>query len=219
MNTEKEKSAVGVGAPATEKDIENLPENIISSNDRKIKMIPIKNLLHHPDNPRKDIGDISELTDSIRKNGIMQNLTVVPDSGRLLVLIGNRRLEAAKAAGLKYLPCKIVEGLSKVEQVGIMLEENMQRNDLTIIEQAQGFQLMLDFGETVESIAKRTGFSKQTVNHRLKIAELDPDILKKKSEEKVMINKKNSRKKNNSPKIYSKNPTYQMNHQIHMEYH
>ena len=177
MNDTKEKSAVGTAIPATEKDIENLPENIISSNDRKIKMIPIENLLHHPDNPRKDIGDISELTDSIRKNGIMQNLTVVPYSGRFLVLIGNRRLEAAKAAGLKYLPCKIVEGLSKVEQVGIMLEENMQRNDLTVIEQAQGFQLMFDLGETVHTISQRTGFSETTVRRRLSIAQLDSEIL------------------------------------------
>ena len=71
-----------------------------------IQMIPVERLRHHPENPRQDLGDLTELTESIRKNGVMQNLTVVPDkmdgidTGRYLVVIGNRRLEAAKAAGI-----------------------------------------------------------------------------------------------------------------------
>ena len=185
MNKQKEKSAVGAATPATEK--ENITKVSIADSEKKIKMIAIEKLLHHPDNPRKDIGDISELTDSIKKNGIMQNLTVIPKEDQFgdqyWVLIGNRRYEAAKAAGVTKLPCKVVNDLSKAEQLGIMLEENMQRNDLTIIEQAQGFQLMLDLGETVETIAQRTGFSQTTVRHRLKIAELDPEVLKQKTEE------------------------------------
>lgn len=182
MSEQKEKSAVGMAIPATE-NRKTISKVSITDSEGKIKMIPIEKLKHHPNNPRKNIGDITELTDSIKKNGIMQNLTVIPKEDCFWVLIGNRRFEASVAAGLTELPCKVADGLTQAEQLGIMLEENMQRNDLTIIEQAQGFQLMLDFGETVESIAKRTGFSKQTVNHRLKIAELDPDILKKKSEE------------------------------------
>ena len=152
----------------------------------ELKMISIERLIHHPDNPRKEIGDITELTESIKKNGIMQNLTVIPKRDQFgdqyWVLIGNRRFEAAKAAGLKELPCKVVDDLSPAEQVGIMLEENMQRNDLTIIEQAEGFQLMLDFGESVESIAERTGFSETTVRRRLKINELDKKTLSEKAE-------------------------------------
>lgn len=152
----------------------------------ELKMISIERLIHHPDNPRKDVGDITELTESIKKNGIMQNLTVIPKRDQFgdqyWVLIGNRRFEAAKAAGLKELPCKVVDDLSPAEQVGIMLEENMQRNDLTIVEQAEGFQLMLDFGETVETIAERTGFSETTVRRRLKINELDKETLSEKAE-------------------------------------
>ena len=182
MNNTKEKSAVEVGASATETN-NNTSTDIISANEEKIKMIPAEMLKHHPDNPRRNIGDISELTDSIRKNGIMQNLTVVPENGELWVLIGNRRFEAAKAAGIKELPCKVVDGLSKAEQVGIMLEENMQRNDLTVIEQAQGFQLMFDLGETVQTISQRTGFSETTVRRRLNIAQLDSDTLQKAHEE------------------------------------
>ena len=147
-----------------------------------IRMLALGMLRHHPDNPRKCIGDIEELTDSIRKNGVMQNLTVVPaedELGKFWVLIGNRRFEAAKRAGLDELPCRVAEGLSKIEQIGIMLEENMQRADLTIVEQAQGFQLMLDMGETVAGIAQRTGFSESTIRRRVKLNELDGDALSK----------------------------------------
>ena len=115
--------------------------------ESKIVMIPIGDLEHHPENPRKDLGDLSELTDSIRKNGIYQNLTVVADLDRAkyLVVIGNRRLEAAKAAGLVELPC-VISDMDHKEQIATMLEENMQRQDLTVFEQAQGFQMMMDLG-------------------------------------------------------------------------
>ena len=68
----------------------------------EIKMIPIGDLMHHPENPRKDLGDLEELTASIKANGVLQNLTVVADleKCKYLVVIGNRRFEAAKAAGL-----------------------------------------------------------------------------------------------------------------------
>ena len=113
----------------------------------EIRMIPIGDLEHHPENPRKDLGDLSELTESIRKNGVYQNLTVVADLKRCkyLVVIGNRRMEAAKAAGLVELPCAISD-MDHKEQIATMLEENMQRQDLTVYEQAQGFQMMMDLG-------------------------------------------------------------------------
>lgn len=165
-------------------------------NERKeIVNIKVDNLYPHPENPRKQIGDISEMVESVKKNGIMQNLTVIPVSSlkaepeqqlkadevssnsHFHVLIGHRRLAAAKAAGLDEVPCRIVSEISLREQVSIMLEENMQRNDLTIYEQAQGFQMMLDLGETADTISEKTGFSKTTVYHRLNLAKLDTKIL------------------------------------------
>lgn len=133
----------------------------------------------HPDNPRKNLGDLEELRESIRENGIMQNLTVIPTDDSLehfRVLIGHRRFAASEGI-INELPCVIVEGLSDKEQLGIMLCENMQRSDLTFIEQAHGFQLMLDLGDTVEEIANKTGFSEATVKHRLKINEIDREVL------------------------------------------
>ena len=152
--------------------------------DNVIIMISIRRLKHHPENPRQDLGDLTELTESIRKNGVMQNLTVVPDkmdgidTGRYLVVIGNRRLEAAKAAGLTELPC-VVSDMDHRTQIATMLEENMQRADLTVYEQAQGFQMMMDLGFKAEEISEKTGFSETTVRRRLKMAELDKGAFEK----------------------------------------
>lgn len=176
--------------------------------------IEIEKIYPHPDNPRKELGDLTELAESIKKNGVMQNLTVIPghqltdEEWKVLskkyaenpdedlrqemnskhskegytLLIGHRRCAAAKLAGIKKMPCRIVDGLDKKEQMSTMLEENMQRNDLTIWEQANGFQMMLDLGDTEDQIAEKTGFSKTTIRHRLNIAKLDQKELKKKEQ-------------------------------------
>ena len=150
-----------------------------------IIMLKTSDIKSHPDNPRKDLGDLDELTESIRKHGIMQNLTVTPSliEGKYIALIGHRRLAAAEKAGIRSVPCKIVTDLEKKEQVAIMLEENMQRNDLSITEQAFGFQMMLDLGESEESIAEKTGFSKSTVHSRLQIAKLKPELVQEATEQ------------------------------------
>ena len=155
--------------------------------------LPAKLLKHHPNNPRKNLGDLEELRKSIAANGLLQELTVIPvnaagknttieNATDYYVLIGNRRFEAGKDI-LDTFPCNIIEGLTDREQLSIMLEENMQRSDLTIIEQAEGFQMMLDLGESVEGIVEKTGFSSTTVYHRLSIAKLDKKTLQKKYED------------------------------------
>ena len=93
-------------------------------------------------------------------------------------MIGHRRLAAAKLAGLKEVPCAVTTMTAR-EQIQTMLLENMQRSDLTVYEQAQGFQMMLDMGDTVEEIAEKSGFSKTTVRRRVKLLELDADKFKK----------------------------------------
>ncbi|MBR5535756.1 MAG: ParB/RepB/Spo0J family partition protein [Clostridia bacterium] len=140
-----------------------------------IRMIEVDKIHPHPDNPRKDLGDLSELVDSIKEQGIMQNLTVVPGSYGYTVVIGHRRLAAAKMAGLKEVPC-VVRAMSEKEQLAVMLSENMQRNDLTIVEQAGGIQMMLDLGDTVSDVSRQTGLSESTVRRRknlMKIASVD----------------------------------------------
>lgn len=152
-----------------------------------IVMLLVSKLVHHPDNPRQKIGDITELTESVKVNGILQNLTVVPtETSIYYVVIGNRRLEAAKMAGLKEVPC-IISDMSYKEQLSTMLTENMQRVDLTPYEQAKGFQMMLDLGESVEQIAEKSGFSQSTVRRRLEIAKLDSNTLQKVSTRQISM--------------------------------
>lgn len=183
--------------------------------NKEIIYIPAEKIHPHPDNPRKNLGDLSELSESIKKNGIMQNLTVIPghwltdeeykikvseykesptEELRILLnnrwvdedytlIIGHRRFASGKLAGIKEYPCMVAHDIELKEQVGTMLAENMQRNDLTIYEQAQGFQMMLNLGDTKEQIAEKTGFSQTTIQHRLNIAKLDPEKLKEKEED------------------------------------
>lgn len=179
------------------------------ANKQEITMINVEEIAEHPNNPRKDLGDLEELTESIKKVGIMQNLTVIrrenaidtiegnremgkPEkplpatlnamqrmNEKYIVLLGHRRLAAAKAAGLKRVPCMIVQDMKLNEQVSLMLLENMQRNNLTIIEEAESFQLMIDLGDTVADVAEKSGFSESTVRRRVELAKLDKKKLEK----------------------------------------
>ncbi len=159
--------------------------------DKKITYIDADKLVPHPKNPRLEVGDVSELADSIKKNGVLQNLTVVPfggvGDGRYTVIIGHRRLAAAKLAGIKELPCVIAD-MDEKEQIETMLIENMQRRQLTPYEEAEGFQLMFDFGGDIHSVAERTGFSETTVRNRMKLLRLDKEAFKKSQGKNISLN-------------------------------
>ena len=162
--------------------------------DSAIRMIPIGLLLPHPDNPRKDLGDLTELTESIKANGVMQNLTVVPapesdtnrtapmnqiDAPHFRVVIGHRRLAAARKAGLKELPCAVME-MTPEEQIAVMLAENIHRSALTPYEEAMGFQqLQIDFGKSAREISRMSGVGETTVRSRLKLADMDGEKVRK----------------------------------------
>ena len=143
--------------------------------------MPIEKLEPHPDNPRKSLGDLTELANSIRQSGLMQNLTVVPAPGKpgeYRVVIGHRRLAAAKMAGLTEVPCSIEPNMSETMQIATMLAENMQRNALTVADQVGGVQMMMDLGESAKAIAEKTGLSGETVRRRMRLADLQLDKLK-----------------------------------------
>lgn len=150
---------------------------------KKIEYLRIDQLHPHPANPRKDLGDLTELAESIKANGVLQNLTVVPYwspvhkrtiNGLYTVIIGHRRLAAAKLAGLTELPC-VVTDMTPQKQFQTMMIENVNRSDLTTYEQAEGFQMMLDMGDSVEDVAKQTGFSETTIRRRVKLLDLDKE--------------------------------------------
>lgn len=142
--------------------------------------IPVSQLMPNPHNPRRDVGDVTELADSIRAQGIKQELLVTPAGDRdgvpqYRVVIGHRRLAAAKIAGLDMVPCR-VEELSAREERELMLVENTQRVDLTPLEEADGYQGLLDLGVRVKEMAVRTGRSMRLVRGRLKIASIPRSV-------------------------------------------
>ena len=146
-----------------------------------ITYINNRNLEPHPDNPRRELGDLSELVASIRKQGILQNLTVVtsPDKpGKYRIVIGHRRFAAAKIAGVDDLPCAINAEMKYPEQLAVMMSENIQRSDLTITEKVGGVQMLMDFGMDAGAIASNTGISETSVRRYAKLAALNKKAMK-----------------------------------------
>lgn len=140
-----------------------------------IKEISLDCLIQHPKNVRKNYGDLAELTESVRVMGVLQNLVVTPDperEGCYLIIAGNCRYQAAVQAGLESVPCSIVE-MTEKEQIQTMLTENMQRKNLTVLEEAQGVQMCLDLGISEKDLAQKTGLSRDTIRTRKKIASLN----------------------------------------------
>ena len=153
----------------------------------QIRYINIADIAPHPDNPRKDLGDLTELADSIRAKGILENLVIIrnPDNRKRIafpeggsaevygddapqyrVVIGHRRLAAAKLAGLDNVPC-VLQDMTRDEAIAAMLTENGQRSALTPYEEAFGFrQLSLDMGKSVSQIRDMTGFGETTIRSR-----------------------------------------------------
>jgi len=148
-----------------------------------IVAIPVDRIDPHPLNPRHDLGDLTELVRSIKAQGIRQNLLVVRNGervvddevsggirhqGRYTAVIGHRRLAAAKLAGLTTVPC-VVDDLGESEQLELMLVENVQRTDLSPIEEAEGYQGLLDFGYSDAAVAKRVGRTAKTIRSRVQL--------------------------------------------------
>lgn len=154
-----------------------------------IQMLKIDDLENHPKNVRQKYDGIEELAASIKEEGgVLQNLTVVPNpnkEGKYWVVIGNRRLIAAKEAGIEEVPCVIDNDMSEQKQIKTMITENMNRKGLTVVEESKAIQMCIqDFGVDVDTLNKEIGISKTTINHRLNIAKLDMKVLEKKSEDK-----------------------------------
>lgn len=168
----------------------------------KITMIPTTKIYTHPFNRRTDLGDLAEMVGSMKTMGVLEPIIVVPyspiDHAALVItdgdgsdcyvaVAGNRRRAAAEQAKITEMPC-IVSDMDIKEQNKVMLIENLQREGLTPYQEAQGIQMMLDMGETVESIAKETGFSKSKVEKRVKLAVFDKDKFAESESRNVSMN-------------------------------
>src|SRR6266436_4043818 len=140
------------------------------------RLIPIDKLDPNPDQPRHEIGDLTELTASIREKGVLEPLLVKPLMGRWMIIAGERRWRAATAAKLKEVPC-IEMNVDDSAVAEIALIENMQRKDLTPWEEADGLRALCErFGYTHEEVARKVGKSRSTVTEALSIAAIPQEI-------------------------------------------
>lgn len=141
----------------------------------QIKLINTSLIDPHPDNPRKNIGDVTDLAASIKTNGLLTPLSVVPNGSRYRVIAGHRRLAACEQAGIGFVPCFVL-GLDPLQQLEAMVTENCQREQLTVLEEADAIQGMLDLGATTASVAHRLGRSGDYVRDRAKAASIDNEV-------------------------------------------
>jgi ParB family chromosome partitioning protein len=142
------------------------------------RLIAIDKIDPNPEQPRTDIGDLTELTASISEKGVLEPLLVKPSrlTGRWMIIAGERRWRAATAAGLSEVPCIEME-VDDRTVAEIALIENMQRKDLTIWEEADGLLSLCErFGYTHEEVARKVGKSRTTVTEVVSIASIPQDV-------------------------------------------
>jgi ParB family chromosome partitioning protein len=143
------------------------------------RLISLDLLDPNPEQPRNEIGDLNELIASISEKGVLEPLLVKPNprSGRWMIIAGERRWHASKAAGLREVPC-IEMDVDERAVAEIALIENMQRKDLTTWEEADGLAALCEkFGYTHDDVAKILGRSRTTVTEALAIASL-PEVIR-----------------------------------------
>lgn len=174
------KRALGKGLAALIPEQPQMGENIIPIELNKISPNP-----HQPRqwfNPQR----LQELADSIKSKGLLAPLILTPHDGKYQLVAGDRRLRAAKLAGLKTVPAIIKKALSRQEQLEISLVENLQREDLNPIEEALAYQnLLRQFHLRQEDLSHRLGKPRSTVANILRLLCLPSDVKQALSEGKI----------------------------------
>lgn len=160
-----------------------MENDLVSGENKNIKglnTVRISNIEPNKKQPRNifDESSISELADSIATNGIIQPLLIRPiEGGRYQIVAGERRWRAARMAGLDEVPV-IIRDLDDVKVMEIALIENLQREDLTPIEEAKGYKLLMDkYGLTQEEVSHSVGKSRPAVSNAIRLLCLPEDII------------------------------------------
>lgn len=141
--------------------------------------LPVSKIRPNPHQPRKvfDRQELQQLADSISLYGILQPLTVRQKDPGWELVAGERRLRAARLAGMQEVPCLVVEATEESSSM-LALIENLQRKDLDYIEQAQGIARLMDtFGLSQEQAAARLGKSQSAVANKLRLLRHPPELL------------------------------------------
>lgn len=140
------------------------------------RMIPIDSIRPNPNQPRQQMGDLSDLAASIQEKGILEPLIVRKHEGGYQIISGERRYQAAMKVGLSELPC-VERDVDDSETLELALIENLQRKDLTPFEESEALgQLVAEHAYTHENIAKRIGRSRSSITETLSLNQMPADI-------------------------------------------
>lgn len=178
-NNTKNKKGLGRGFDALmPTDIDAI---IGKQNDDRIQNLLISDIIPNPDQPRKSFDEqkLNELADSIKQYGVLQPVIVTKHDGvnKYIIIAGERRWRSANIAGLDRLPA-VVRTLAELEQLEVSIVENIQREDLSPLEQAASISKLHEvFGVSYESIAKRLNKAETTVHNIVRLMQL-PDEAK-----------------------------------------
>lgn len=166
------KAALGKGLNAL------FTETAAESGSEPEASLPIASIVTNPDQPRKSFDEtqLSELSDSIKQNGVLQPILVRKKGDMYEIVAGERRYQASKLAGLKEIPA-IVRDIDDAEVFQLALIENLQRSDLTPIEEARGYRQLLDTkGLTQEGLAKILSKSRSAIANTLRLMDLPQEV-------------------------------------------
>jgi len=162
-------------------------QGMVSDGGNNIQEVDINSVTPNPRQPRMrfDEEKLKDLSRSILEHGIIQPLLVSENGNRYEIIAGERRLEAAKLAGLNEVPV-IIREASDQEKLELAIVENIQRHDLSPIEEAKAFkQLADDFDMNQEEISQKLGMSRSTVANKLRLLTLPVEIQRAVAEEKI----------------------------------
>lgn len=154
-------------------------ENTLKEGEEKVEQIKIINIEPNRDQPRKQFKEeaLEELSESIKRYGVIQPIIVVNKDDYYQIVAGERRWRAAKKAGLTTMPC-IVRNDEERKRREIALIENIQREDLNPVEKARSFRQLIDeYNMTQQELADTLGMSRPTVTNSLRILNLDERVL------------------------------------------
>lgn len=143
-----------------------------------VKIVPLSSVEPNPDQPRKDFdpGALQELADSIREQGVLQPLLVESWSSGYRIVAGERRWRASQIAGLTEVPV-LIRSFTEEARMEIALVENIQRSDLTPLEEARAYRNLMDaFNLTQDDVAKKVGKQRSTVANALRLLKLSPEM-------------------------------------------
>src|SRR2546427_9889364 len=156
-----------------------LPDVQAAAGGSRVVQVPLDQIDENPYQTRQyfDSQALQELADSIRANGVVQPVVVrATPAGRFVLILGERRCRASRLAGKATIPA-IIRTVSDQQAAEMTVVENLQRQDLNCLEQAQAFvRLSREFGLTQEQIGQRTGMARESVSNYMRLLKLPPAV-------------------------------------------